>query len=63
MVTGPQPDRVEVQLDNGTWVHGDLQAIHRADGTWKGFVRYCERTEASHLRWLKEGRIRGHHVH
>lgn len=59
MVTGLQPRRVEVQMSNGTWVPGELQAIHRVDGTWKGFVRYRERTSASHLRWFDEEHVRG----
>ena len=42
-------------MDDGSWVPGTLQAIHRADGTWSGFVRYCERTNAAHLRWFDEG--------
>ena len=46
-------------MDDGSWVPGTLQAIHRADGTWSGFVRYCERTNAAHLRWFDEGRVRG----
>jgi hypothetical protein len=48
-------------MDNGTWVPGLLQAIHRGDGgTWKGFVRYSERTSAARLRWFDEGQVRGH---
>lgn len=46
-------------MSNGTWVPGELQAIHRVDGTWKGFVRYRERTSASHLRWFDEEHVRG----
>ena len=45
-------------MDNGTWVPGDLQATHRVDGSWKGFVRYRERTSASHLRWFDGERVR-----
>jgi hypothetical protein len=60
MVNGLQPRPVEVQMDNGTWVPGLLHAVHRGDdNTWKGFVRYHERTDAAHLRWFDEGRIRG----
>ncbi len=59
MVTGLKPRAVTVQMDDGTWVPGDLQAVHRGDGTWKGFVRYRERTNVSHLRWFDESRVRG----
>ena len=59
MVTGLKPRPVEVQLDDGTWVPGQLQAVVAVDGTWKGFVRYRERTAAEHLKWFDEERVRG----
>ncbi len=49
-------------MDNGTWVPGELQAVHTVDGASKGFVRYRERTDAAHLRWFDEARIRGLHA-
>ena len=59
MVTGPQQRPVEVQMHDGTWVLGYLQAAHRVDGTWRGFVRYREHTSAMHFRWFAEEQVRG----
>jgi hypothetical protein len=58
MVTGLQPRPVQVQMDDGTWVPGELTATHRFEGTWKGFVRYRERTNAAHFRWFDEAQVR-----
>ena len=44
---------------DGTWVPGLLQATRQVDGTWKGFVRYRERTTAMHFRWFEEEQVRG----
>ena len=60
MVSGRKARPVEVQMDDGTWVPGDLEAIHSVDGTWKGFVRYRERTAAAHFKWFDKARVRGH---
>ena len=46
-------------MDDGTWVPGALQASHRVDGAWKRFIRYRERTDADHVRWFDETRVRG----
>ena len=46
-------------MNDGTWVPGELQAVHTVNGTWKGFVRYREHTTAEHLKWFDEGRVRG----
>ena len=58
MVTGLQQRPVEVQMHDGTWVPGFLQATHRVNGTWRGFVRYSERTSATHFRWFEEQQVR-----
>ncbi len=45
-------------MSNGDWVPGDLQAIHRVAGTWKGFVRYRDGTNAAHFRWFAQAQVR-----
>ena len=58
MVTGLQQRPVEVQMHDSTWVPGVLLATHWVNGTWKGFVRYSERTSAMHVRWFEEEQVR-----
>ena len=58
MVTGHQQRPVEVKMHDGTWVLGYLQATHRVQGTWKGFVGYREHTSAMHFRWFDEEHVR-----
>ena len=42
-----QGDRpVQVQLDDGHWVPGLLEAARRAEGVWSGLVRYYPRRRA-----------------
>jgi hypothetical protein len=51
---------VEVQLHNGRWVEGWLEAYCKVQGVWSGFVRYTLAPDATHLGWFEEERIRGH---
>jgi hypothetical protein len=51
---------VEVQLDDGTWLEGYLEAYRQVEGVWSGFVRYGLGPGKTHLGWFEEPRIRGH---
>ena len=58
-MVGLQQRPVEVQMHDGNWVPGYLQATRRRDGTWRGFVCYRVRTSAMHYRWFEEEQVRG----
>lgn len=50
---------VRVQLDDGLWVPGWLEAYRKVEGVWSGFVRYTLGVGKTHIGWFEEGRIRG----
>ncbi len=50
---------IEVQLDDGIWAPGFLEAYRKVEGVWSGFVRYSLAADQTHLGWFEEGRIRG----
>jgi hypothetical protein len=57
---GHEARPVEVQLDDGIWAPGLLEAYRKVEGVWSGFVRYSLGPDETHLGWFEEGRIRGH---
>jgi hypothetical protein len=57
---GHEARPVEVQLDDGTWAPGFLEAYRKVEGVWSGYVRYSLGPDKTHLAWFEEGRIRGH---
>lgn len=57
---GHEARPVEVQMDDGIWVPGFLEAYRKVEGVWSGYVRYSLGRDATHLGWFEEGRIRGH---
>lgn len=50
---------VRVQLDDGLWVPGWLEAYRQVEGVWSGHVRYTLGVGRTHIGWFEEGRIRG----
>lgn len=56
---GNEARHVEVQLDDGIWVPGFLEASRKVEGVWSGYVRYSLTAGETHLGWFEEGRIRG----
>jgi hypothetical protein len=51
---------VQVQLDDGLWYDGWLEAYRQVEGVWAGYVRYSYQPGQNHLGWFEEPRIRGH---
>ena len=51
---------VEVQLDDGIWVPGFLEAYRQVEGVWSGLVRYSLTSAEAQRTWFEEPRIRGH---
>ena len=58
-----RPDNVrpvQVQLEDGLWVDGWVEAERKVEGVWQGWVRYSvtrEHTE-TFIGWFEEPRIR-----
>lgn len=50
---------VQVRLDDGIWVDGDLEVYRKVEGVWSGQVRYSVGVGQQHIEWFEEGRIRG----
>lgn len=57
---GDEARPVEVQMDDGIWVPGSLEAYRKVEGVWSGFVRYTLAAGATQSGWFEEGRVRGH---
>lgn len=57
---GHEHQPVQVQLDDGTWVEGSLEAHRKVEGVWSSCVRYSLGTGDTQLGWFEEPRIRGH---
>ena len=51
--------RVQVRLDDGIWVDGELEVYRKVEGVWSGRVRYSLGVGEQHIGWFEEGRIRG----
>jgi len=51
--------RVQVRLDDGIWVDGELESYRKVEGVWSGQVRYHLGADEPRLEWFEEGRIRG----
>jgi hypothetical protein len=49
---------VQVQLDDGRWVDGWLEAQRKVEGVWSAFVRYSTAPSETYLGWFEEGRVR-----
>ena len=46
---GRDAQPVEVQLDDGTWAPGFLEAYRNVEGVWSGFVRYTRASRGVHV--------------
>ena len=53
---------VQVQMDDGLWAEGFLEAYRKVEGVWSGYVRYSLAPGETYLGWFEEPRIRGHHA-
>jgi hypothetical protein len=56
-----RPDRVrEVEvLVDGEWLTGDLEAVDKQDGAWRGWVRYSAGPgQGNYVDWFPEPGIR-----
>ena len=47
-----------VQLENGSWVLGTLEAFRPTQGSWMGFVRYKLLDGKKRVQWMTADRIR-----
>jgi hypothetical protein len=57
---GPDDTRkVQVRLDDGIWVPGELEVYRKVEGAWSGRVRYSIAGGEHCTGWFEEGRIRG----
>lgn len=55
------PDQVrpvQVKLDDGTWVAGDLVGYQERLGLWWGYVRHPLARAECGLEWFDESRVR-----
>lgn len=51
----PRPVQV---LHEGRWVDGQLEAVNRIGGAWRGLVRYSVAPGLRHLQWRPESELR-----
>lgn len=55
----PRPVQV---LHAGRWVEGDLEAVNRIGGAWRGLVRYTVTPGSVFLQWRPERELRAKEV-